>query len=183
LILLSVLRVLPDVGQVDAFAEPWRRLYSHSTLVSTLVTFGHIGGLLAAGGLALASDRATLSIDGSDERARRRLLDDLARQRATVNVAFAVAILTGALLFFADVEAFAASPIFWAKMALIGLLVVNLIVIARLESALRSTQLESAVSSARSEPARLWRRRRAGALISVGLWFVLVLAGSALASH
>src|SRR4051794_5912341 len=59
LMLLSVLHLLPDVGQVDAFAEPWRRLYSHSTLVSTLVLFGHIGGLLAGGGLALASDRAT----------------------------------------------------------------------------------------------------------------------------
>jgi hypothetical protein len=182
--LLSVLHFLPDVGQVDAFAEPWRRLYSHSTLVSTLVMFGHIGGLVAGGGLALASDRQTLRLDGGDVSARSRHLDELARQRLLVNVAFGVAIVTGALLFFADVEAFAASRIFWAKMALIALLVVNLGVISRVESALRASAARDVVEAdASAVHARLWRRRRLGALVSVVLWFVLVLAGTALASH
>jgi hypothetical protein len=178
--LLSTLLVLPDVGQVDAFAEPWRRLYSHSTLVSTLVLFGHLGGLLAGGGLALAADRATLRLNGADVAARRRHLDELARLRLPVAVAFGVAALSGALLFFADVEAFAASRIFWAKMALIALLLTNVAIVLRVESALRAGP-DGGSAGAWSE--RLWRRRRASAVVSVVLWFVLVLAGAALASH
>jgi len=145
--------------------------------------FGHIGGLIAGGGLALASDRATLRIDVDDESARSRHLDELARQRFPVNVAFVVAIVSGALLFFADVEAFATSRIFWAKMALMALLLVNLAVMARVESALRDGVPQGPLESSASAHARLWRRRRASAVVSVALWFVLVLAGTALASH
>ena len=181
--LLSALLALPDVGQIDAFAEPWRRLYSHSTLVSTLVLFGHIAGLLAGGGLALAADRATLRVNGDDEAARRRHLEDLARLRWPVGVALGVAAVSGALLFFADVEAFATSRIFWAKMAVIALLLVNVVVMMRLESALRVDSARDRRESAPPTSARLWRKRRVNAVVSVVLWFVLVLAGTALASH
>jgi hypothetical protein len=181
--LISVLLALPDVGQVDAFAEPWRRLYSHSTLVSTLVLFGHLAGLLAGGGLALAADRATLRVDPSNDRERERHLDDLARVRRSVAAAVGVALLSGVLLFFADVEAFAASRIFWAKMALIGLLLANALVMVRAEASLRELPVADTSDSATSARSRLWRRRRASAAVSLVLWFVLVLAGTALGSH
>jgi uncharacterized membrane protein len=181
--LLSALLVLPDLAQVDAFAEPWRRLFSHSALVSTLVLFGHIGGLLAGGGLALASDRATLRLRTADEAERRRHLDELARLRWPMGVALLVAGLSGALLFLADVEAFATSRIFWAKMGLIALLLANLAIVIRAERALRAGLAREPAESGDAERARLWRRRRAGAVVSVVLWFVLVLAGTALASH
>jgi hypothetical protein len=181
--LLSALLALPDVGQVDAFAEPWRRLYSHSTLISTLVLFGHIGGLLAGGGLALSADRATLRVNGADVGERRRHLDELARLRVPVFVAFGVAVVSGALLFFADVEAFATSRIFWAKMALIALLLTNVAIMTRVESALRVGPAQGPLESSEAASERLWRRRRASAVVSVVLWFVLVLAGTALASH
>ncbi|MEO8563590.1 MAG: hypothetical protein ABI601_16050 [bacterium] len=181
--LLTALLVLPDVGQVDAFAEPWRRLYSHSTLVSTLVLFGHIGGLLAGGGLALAADRATLRVDVSDEGERARHLDDLARLRPPVATAFIIAGATGALLFFADVEAFATSRIFWAKMALIVLLMANVGLMVRVEAALRAGPIQGVLESSSAARERLWRRRRGSAAVSAVLWFVLVLAGTALASH
>jgi hypothetical protein len=181
--LLSALFALPDVGQVDAFAEPWRRLYSHSTLVSTLVLFGHLGGLFAGGGLALAADRATLRVDGSSDVERSRHLDDLSRLRRPVCAALSIAVLSGALLFFADVEAFATSRIFWAKMVLIALLLTNVAIMMRVESALRGQSDRGPLESARSSNARLWRRRRMNAVANVVLWFVLVLAGTSLASH
>jgi hypothetical protein len=181
--LIRALLVLPDVGQVDAFAEPWRRLYSHSTLVSTLVLFGHIAGLLASGGLALASDRATLRVNLTDEAERARHLGELARTNRTVMIALGVSILSGSLLFFADVELFATSPIFWAKMSVIALLLVNLALMVRVERALRAGTVGGTFESAVSVRDRLWRRRRINAIASVVLWFVLVFAGSALASH
>ena len=35
--LLLALLSIPDVGQIDAFVEPWRRLYAQSPLLSTLI--------------------------------------------------------------------------------------------------------------------------------------------------
>jgi len=181
--LLRALLALPDVGQVDAFAEPWRRLYSHSTLVSTLVLFGHLGGLLAGGGLALAADRATIRLNATDDVERERHLDDLRRLRKPVGAAFVIAALSGALLFFADVEAFATSRIFWVKMTLIALLLTNAAIVLRVESALREGPARGPLESAEAAHLRLWRRRRTSAVVSVVLWLVLVLAGTALASR
>ena len=178
--LLRVLLSIPDVGQIDAFAEPWRRLYSQSPLLSTLVLFGHLGGLLAAGGLTVAAERATLRLDPSRDEDRRRHLDDLAQLRAPVWIAFCIALMTGALIFFADVEAFAASRIFWTKMLLVALLLANTVVTTRLDAALRR---DSDAGASTEAGARRWRRRRAGAVASGALWFGLVLVGAALASH
>ena len=180
--LLRVFLSIPDVGQIDAFAEPWRRLYSQSPLLSTLILFGHLGGLLAAGGLTVAAERATLRLDPACDADRRRHLADLAQLRGPVWIAFGVALVTGALIFFADVEAFAASRIFWTKMLLVALLLTNTVVTARLDAALRRDS-DAGVSSSAEAGARRWRHRRAGAVASGTLWFGLVLVGAALASH
>jgi len=179
--LLRALLSIPDVGQIDAFAEPWRRLYSQSPLLSTLILFGHLGGLLAAGGLTVAAERATLRLDPDNDADRRRHLADLAHLRTPVWTTFGVALLSGVLLFFADVEAFAASRIFWVKMLLVALLIVNTAVTARLDNALRCEG--DGASCATEASARRWRRRRTGAVATAVLWFALVLVGAALASH
>jgi hypothetical protein len=51
------------------------------------------------------------------------------------------------------------------------------------ERELRGGTVGGAFESAVSVRERLWRRRRINAIASVVLWFVLVFAGSALASH
>ena len=181
--LLRAVLAIPDVGQIDAFAEPWRRLYAQSPLLSTLILFGHLGGLFAAGGLTVAADRATLGLDPSDEMDRRRHLSDLARLQRPVWIAFVIALISGALLFLADVEAFALSRIFWTKMALVGLLVANALFTARLDATLRRQESAGSEQSSADLRTMRWRRRRAGAAASALLWFGLVLVGTALASH
>jgi uncharacterized membrane protein len=177
---LRALLSIPDVGQIDAFAEPWRHLYSQSPLLSTLILFAHLGGLLAAGGLTVAAERATLRVDPRSEVDRRRHLADLEQLRGTIRAAFAVSLVSGAMLFFADVEAFAASRIFWTKMLLVALLLANTLLAARLDASLRRDDELSSVTAA---DARRWRTRRAVAVASASLWFAVVLVGAALASH
>ena len=87
--------------------------------------------------------------------------------------------MSGALLFLADVEAFATSPIFWTKMSLVGLLIGATCVTARLDAALR----RDCNDGGGVHDERRWRRRRAGAIVTALLWFGLVLVGAALASH
>ena len=41
-------------------AEPWASAYSDSKLLMNGVMFGHVGGFLIAGGLAIAADRAVI---------------------------------------------------------------------------------------------------------------------------
>ena len=84
------------------------------------------------------------------------------------------------MLFFADVEAFAASRLFWTKMLLVALLLANTLLTARLDASLRS---DGELSSVTAAGARRWRTRRAVAVASASLWFAVVLVGAALASH
>jgi hypothetical protein len=181
--LLGAMLSIPDVGQIDAFAEPWRRIFAHSPLLSTVILFGHLGGLLAAGGLTVAADRATLRLDPLDDVDRRRHLADLEQLRIPVWTAFAIALVCGTLLFLADVEAFATSPIFWTKMGLVVLLIANAALTTKMDVTLRRDGDADAPRAGSALHARRWRRRRASAIASAVLWFALVLVGTALASH
>ena len=181
--LIRALLALPDVGQVEAFAEPWQRLYGHSPLVATLVLFTHIAALLTGGGLALAADRATLRLDLTDDSARARHLSELAAVHRPIAIAIGAAFTSGVLLFLADVEGFATSRVFWIKLALVALLLGNGVVINRVQRSLREDRARNVLDSAASARERLWRRLRIGAATSVVLWFVLVLAGTALSSR
>ncbi len=85
--------------------------------------------------------------------------------------------VSGFLLFLADLEAFAVSPVFWTKMLLVVLLLVNAAVASRLDA-----RLLREADAARAQDG-LWRRRRVSAWTTAVLWFALVLSGSALASR
>ena len=85
----------------------------------------------------------------------------------------AVSAASGVALFLTDVEEFSASPVFWAKMALIGLLLANGWRMTRTERALRTAAVDEAAG---------WRRLRVIAIASVALWLLTLLAGTALAN-
>ena len=152
-------------------AEPWAHLYADSKTVATIVTFGHIASLLMAGGLAVTTDRATLRALRLAAAERGRHLEELAGVHRLVVGGLALSVITGVLLFASDVETFVGSWIFWLKMALIGVLLVNGYVMTRAEGALRDDADEAAPS---------WAHLRRSALVSVGLWYAITLAGVAL---
>ena len=151
--------------------EPWAHLYADSKTLATIVTFAHVASLLMAGGLAVATDRATLRALRLAAVERGRHLDELAGIHRLVVGGLVLSVITGALLFATDVETFAGSWIFWLKMALIGVLLANGYAMTRSEESLRADG---------GDDAPAWGRLRQSALISVGLWYAITLAGVAL---
>jgi hypothetical protein len=159
------------VQQLVTFAQPWADLYNNHTAVQTAVTFGHFGGMMLAGGFALAADRSTLRAARAGEAERKRHLSELQSTHRLVVPALTLTAFTGVLMFAADLESLAGSWAFWVKLGLVGLLLANG---AFMLSAERGVQ-----GPARSAE-RAWGRLRRAAVGSLVLWFAVVLAGTVL---
>ena len=156
-----------------AFA-PWQSLFSDSKTVASVVTGVHLVGLLFGGGLAVAADRSTLRAYRRHPSERASALAELHAVHRPVLLALAVLFLSGVALATADVETFAASPIFVIKLALVTLLLTNGAVLERTERALRLA------ADGPGREARLWRRLRTTAYLSLLLWTSTVVAGTVL---
>ena len=156
------------------FFAPWQSLYGDSKSVAAVVNAVHLTGLLFGGGLAVAADRTTLRALKGERTDRVRALAELGAVHRPVLLALAVLFVSGVALAGADVETFAASPIFWLKLGVVALLLLNGAVLARTEHELRRMEPE--------EPgrARLWRRLRVATYLSVGLWTGTVVIGTVL---
>jgi hypothetical protein len=162
------------VSQLVSAVAPWASFYSDNSLAQSLVAFGHFGGMMVAGGFALAADRASLRLDRSLAGERARHLEDLSGTHRIVIGALAVTTVSGLLMFAADVENLIPSPAFWIKMGLLALLLGNGWIMTRLERRLRAQP--DLVSGS-------WGRLRASAAISLVLWFAVVLAGTMLTNQ
>lgn len=154
------------------FFEPWAELYSNSSVVATLVVFAHIAALVFAGGLAVTLDRATLRAARGPAEFRWRQLDELAAAHRLVIVGIALAVASGLLLLTSDLETYLVSPIYWTKMTLFALLLVNGYVMTTAESRIRN-----APNAADDQG---WQRLRRTALLSIVLWFAIAFTGVAL---
>jgi hypothetical protein len=155
-------------------AKPWASLYSDSRAVSSAVTFFHLGGLLFAGGLAIATDRATFRALRGTDADKTRLLADLHDAHAWVIGGLSVIFASGLLLALSDVKTFGPSPIYWTKMSLVALLLLNGVLLQRTEQELRAGSL---LTQSGGPMQRLWSRLRFAATASMVLWTAIVLAG------
>jgi hypothetical protein len=163
------------IHTVAQLLSPWQSIYSNSKAVSSGVTFIHLAGLLFAGGFAVAADRATLRASRSTPERRVNALNELDAVHRPVLAGLGVIFASGVLQFGADVETFATSPVYWTKMSLVVLLLVNGYVLKRTETTLRSCG-----GGQPHDP--LWDRLRATSIVSVVLWAAIVLAGTILNS-
>jgi uncharacterized membrane protein len=148
--------------------KPWEEFYSHSKVAPTVVTFLHVGALILAGGFALSTDRDTFRVVNAGEAKRMQHLEDLDSVHAWVVGGLVVSLLSGVLLFAADVETFFSSWVFWVKMGLIVALLVNGYVMMRTQRGLRSSAGDAGIR---------WRTLRQTSLVSIVLWFTISLAG------
>jgi hypothetical protein len=152
---------------VDA-AGAWATIYSNHAALRIGVLFCHFAGLVAGGGLAVAADRGTLRLARRSEAERAAHLDELHAIHRVVISGLALTFASGILMVGADLEAILGSRVYWAKMALVALLIANGATMQRAERAARAVPLEG------------WPRLHRAAMLSLVLWFLIVFAGTVL---
>jgi hypothetical protein len=144
----------------------WSAMYSDHQAVSVAVRFLHLAGLVLGGGTALAADRHLLAAARSDAGARTAALALAGASHRIVVPALALMALTGVLMAAADLETFLNSRLFWIKMSIVGLLLLNGALLVFSERAAR-------VSSDQA-----WVRLRVVSAVSLVLWLSALLAGT-----
>lgn len=151
--------------------QPWNDFYSHSKPAETVVQFLHIGGLVLAGGLAIAADRGTLRAMRIAAGGRTHYTRELSATHRWVLTGLTIVVVSGLALLASDIESFFGSWIFWTKMGLVALLLLN---------GLRMTRIEAALRSDASEASPHWSRLRSTAITSLVLWFIITAFGVSL---
>jgi hypothetical protein len=145
--------------------QPWADLYGNTQPISVGVTFLHLAGMMLAGGTALGADWQALR--ARDLHARDVALERMRGSHATVIPALAIVVLSGMAMAAADIETFAASTIYFWKLGLFALLLVNGVLLVGAERAARARDTA-------------WARLRLSAAASVVLWLGVVLLGTLL---
>lgn len=165
--------MLIDAHSLAQPFEGWKSFYSHSTLTSTIVLTTHLGAMFLGGGIAVAADRTTLRVasERSDERSRQ--LAEMADVHRPVLIGITLLFISGIALALSDLENFLGNPVFWIKLSLVALLLINGLFLQRTESALRRD--ESAGTGTAT-----WSRMRLFSRLSIALWIATFLAGSIL---
>jgi hypothetical protein len=162
--------IAPPEALVDLL-KPWADFYGHSKVAATIVTFLHVGPLLIGGGFAVAADRSTLRALRAPAAQRAGHLTELAAVHRWVIGGLVVIVVSGLLLFAADIETFFGSWIYWLKMALVAALLANGLSMTRAETALRADASEQSAG---------WATLRRSAQLSLFLWVVVAFLGVAL---
>jgi hypothetical protein len=163
-----MLAIVNVTGLLSRSVDWWTTLYSNHAGLRTLVAFAHVGGLLGGGGCAIVADRATLLLAHTDPEPWDAHLASIRRAHRVVVLGLVFIFVSGVLLAAADLPTYLESKVFWAKMALVAALLVNGMVLVR---------TERQVVSGRA--AGLRRLQQASA-ISLALWFLTTLLGTAL---
>jgi hypothetical protein len=148
--------------------DVWASVYANHSALRTAVEFLHVAGLVGGGGYAIVVDRSTLSAARATGAARTVQLSTIRDAHRIVIGGLVVLFVTGVLLFAADIDTFLASRVFWLKMGLVALLLGN------------GAIMRMAQQQAERGAVHAWPRLRATAAVSLLLWFLTILAGTAL---
>jgi uncharacterized membrane protein len=161
-------------NELVRLASPWEQLYSNNKGIEICTTFLHVGGLLLGGGLAIATDSATLRAIRQAVHDRAQHLEALTSVHRMVLAGLTITFVSGILLFLSDVKTFWSSWVFWLKIALIAGLLLNGFIMTRAEHSLRSAGMR--------ENDRAWRHLHHTAIASLVLWYTITFVGVALVS-
>jgi len=151
-----------------AIFEWWGSIYANHAALRTATEFLHIGGLMFAGGCALTADLASITAARENAAGQTTQLHLLKSTHVVVVLGLVALGVSGLFLLAADVDTYWYSRIFWLKMALIVLLLLNGTLIVRYEH-----QVQQGTPAA-------WRRLHAAATASLVLWCLTTIAGVAL---
>jgi hypothetical protein len=149
-------------------ATTWGSFYANHAAMRTAIAFAHVGGLVAAGGASMMADREILSTYKRREHNGAVVLHTVRKTRGVVLGGLAIVIISGVLLFAADLDAYLVSRLFWIKMALVVALMINGTVLTRAER-LASSNLDHS-----------WGTLKWTATASLALWSLTTFIGTAL---
>jgi len=158
---------------IGSVVSPWASLYADSAAVETAVMFLHLGGMVAAAGIAFTMDRAVFRSARHGWPHRKDLARQLHHSHGAILVGLGFVMLSGIALTLSDPEIFLESWIYWAKMAAVALLLANGWFLKRAgEELLKDPDDEGA-----------FHRLRVSALRSGGLWALSLLGGIAITMY
>ena len=118
---------------IKQLLDAWTSIYSNHAALRTGIEFMHIGGLVAGGGGAITVDLATITAARTRSSTLVTQLQLLKRTHLVVILGLAALLVSGVLLFAADVDTFISSRIFWMKMGLMVALLANGMLLVRSE--------------------------------------------------
>jgi len=144
-------------------AGAWAAFYAAHPMVSVLVRWLHLSGIVVGGGTALVADRRVLMAGPSE---RPTALSVVAGSHRIVVGALVVIATSGGLMTASDLDTFVVSQAYWTKLCLVLLLVLNGFALRRAESA-----------AARHPSGVSWWLLRATSAMSLLLWLGILYAG------
>lgn len=147
--------------------DRWAHLYSDSKALSAGIMFVHLAGVLVAGGFAIVADRASLLLPAEAGEHLAREIERLKTVHAWVFAGLALTVATGVLQLFSDLHTYLTAWLFWTKMGLIALLLVNGWVRLKAERGIEADGVAPHLA-----------RFRMTSVASLVLWFAVLLAGS-----
>jgi uncharacterized membrane protein len=154
-------------GALVKAAEPWAKFYGDYKAVSAAVLFLHLVPLIIAAGAAFMADRDMLRVTRAGPAERAQQLGELASIHRIVLFGLVLSFVSGVLMFLSDIETFLGSVFLWIKLGLVALLLVNGVMMTRVEKSLERKPDDEA----------LWSRMRTIAWMSATLWLATTLAG------
>jgi hypothetical protein len=157
-----------------ALAQPWATFHADHTWVQNSVLFAHLSAIFLGGGFAMATDRDTfMAMRNARQSGLIRHLGRLQTIHKPIMFGLILALGSGFLLYAADIEHYSGSVVFWIKMALLGALLTNGLILKKTEEALNAGDPDSQA---------LWGRLRKISIASMVLWLAVILAGTLLGS-
>jgi uncharacterized membrane protein len=145
--------------------ESWAAFYGDHQMVSVTVRYLHLAGLLVGGGTALAADRQILRAARSGSEARSGVVAALDASHRVVVPSLAVVVATGLLMAASDTDTFLNSRLYWSKMGLVGLLLLN------------GVGLLAAERAVAGERPKAWRWLGLVSAASLLLWLIILFFG------
>lgn len=145
----------------------WAHIYGDTKSVGMVITWTHFAGILLGGGFAVVADRAGL---GLSKKAPAEPKAVSAAVHRWVVAGLVLIFASGILMMLADLHTYFTSLVFWIKMGLVAALLINGYGRSRAETAHRDGAIHGR------------RRLRRTSIISLVLWFVILLVSTVLNS-
>lgn len=110
---------------VASAVDSWAGFYDAHRMASVTVRYFHLAGLVVGAGTALAADRRILAAAGSPPAEREATVAAVRTSHRVVVPALALVVATGGLMAASDLATFLGSRLFWSKMGLVAVLLLN----------------------------------------------------------